>query len=69
MIFIAGMIVISVFAFKRGDPIRIITPFDSVGNRCGVDGQGVEPSYAKGGVNNTDYSEHRYKLFTDVQTG
>jgi hypothetical protein len=30
------MIGISVYAFINGDPIKMITAFDSVGNRCGV---------------------------------
>jgi hypothetical protein len=29
------MIAISAFAFAKGDPRIILTPFDSDGNRCG----------------------------------
>jgi hypothetical protein len=48
------MIVIAVLAFKQGDPIKILTPYDSVGHKCGA-------------MNDTlklDLTEFKYKLFT-----
>lgn len=34
-VFILAMVGVSVFAFKQGEPMRILTPFDSDGNECG----------------------------------
>lgn len=63
-IFIVVMIVIAAIGFRQGDPIKILTPFDSVGNRCGYPNQGVTIKSATGGIiNATDFTEYKYKLF------
>ena len=59
------MLGISGFAISNGDPINIIAPFDSVGNQCGKDLQGVD--YTP--VNVTDFSEYKYKHFTRLIEG
>jgi len=42
-----------------------MTPFDSVGNKCGAPNQGgFEPR--PGGVNTTDLTEYKYKQFTGI---
>jgi len=33
------MIAISIYAFVQGDPTKILTKFDSDGNRCGFPNQ------------------------------
>lgn len=46
----------------------ILTPFDSVGNKCGALGQQVEAAYVEsvGALNATDYTEFPYKMFTNI---
>ena len=39
--FLVSMIGITGYAVAEGDPMDIITPFDSVGNRCGKPNQGI----------------------------
>jgi len=36
VVFIASMVGITGYAVKNGDPMAMITPFDSNGNRCGM---------------------------------
>ena len=38
IIFIASVVAITGYAFTEGDPRKIITPYDSVGNLCGAPG-------------------------------
>ena len=67
------MMLAAAYGFKKGSPLKIITPFDSVGNRCGAPNQGVEilGSFGKKGsitqVNVTDFSEYKYKYFTNLK--
>ena len=65
-VFLAAMVVLSVFAFRQGDPMKIVTPFDSVGNKCGSTNQGVEPSMqnTNSPVYSVDLTEFPYKMFT-----
>jgi hypothetical protein len=49
--FIAAMLGISGYALSTGDPINIITPFDSDGNKCGAPG---------------DFEMYPYKHFTNL---
>jgi choline transporter-like protein 2/4/5 len=60
--FIASMFFITGYAVSEGDPVRIITPFDSVGNRCGAENQGIDYDPA----NTTDFTEFKYKHFTSL---
>ena len=46
---------ISLYGFGKGDPYNLLTPYDSVGNKCG------SPT-ALGG----DYSEYKYKYFVNL---
>jgi choline transporter-like protein 2/4/5 len=39
VIFCVGMIGISGYALAAGDPLKLLTPFDSDGNRCGMKNQ------------------------------
>ena len=39
VVFIVGMIGISGYALAMGDPTKMLTPFDSDGNRCGFPNQ------------------------------
>jgi len=57
------MIALSAVGFKQGDPYRLLTPYDSVGNKCGAMNQGNEADIY-GDVNVTDFTEYKYKLFT-----
>jgi len=36
VVFIASLVGITGYAVKNGDPMAMITPFDSNGNRCGM---------------------------------
>lgn len=33
--FIAGMVALSIVGFKRGDPLKLLHPFDTDGYACG----------------------------------
>lgn len=57
--FLVVMVGLSGYALKNGDPKNILTPFDSVGNKCGAINQGIP-------ANVTDYSEYKYKYFTNL---
>jgi len=53
------MLGITGYAVSTGDPMKIITPFDSVGNKCGAENQGVP-------LNVTDFSEYKLKHFASL---
>ena len=36
--FCAGMIILAAFAFSKGSPYKLLTPFDSMGFQCGASG-------------------------------
>lgn len=36
MVFLVTMVGLSFLALTKGDPLRMVTPFDSVGNLCGA---------------------------------
>jgi len=44
--FIAATIGVSFYAYRAGDPTRIMTPFDSDGNACGKPDQCSMKHYA-----------------------
>ncbi|CAF3313153.1 unnamed protein product [Rotaria socialis] len=44
LVFVAAFVVLSVFAFKEGDPRQLLYPTDSFGNLCGT-GEHVERPY------------------------
>ena len=54
-VFVVVMFGVSFIGFNQGDPFRIITPYDSVGNRCGAKLQGVELLDGVSTVSTTDY--------------
>ena len=60
--FMVAMLGVSGFAISNGDPMNIIAPFDSVGNKCGKELQGLPE-------NITDFSEYKYKQFTRLIEG
>lgn len=59
LVFIASMIGITGYAISEGDPYKIITPYDSVGNKCGEENQGIP-------ANVTDFTEYKLKHFTSL---
>lgn len=61
LVFIASMVGITGYAVTQGDPRKIITPFDSVGNRCGYLNQGLPE-------NKTSYVDYPYKHFTNLKS-
>jgi hypothetical protein len=38
-VFFCGMFATAAYGYAKGDPMRLITPFDSSGNQCGSDGK------------------------------
>ena len=60
-IFVAAMVFVTMFAVEKGDPNRILTPFDSDGNECGQPLQ-----IATGGLGQRDFSPYKYKYFTSI---
>jgi hypothetical protein len=65
-VFLVVMVGLSFFAWTNGNPENIITPFDSVGNRCGAPNQGVELIGDIATVNTTDFTAFPYKYFTNL---
>ena len=53
--FLVTLFGISMYGFARGDPYALLTPYDSVGNKCGS-------ATAIGG----DYSSYKYKYFVNL---
>ena len=39
--FIASLVALTAYAVSAGNPYAMVTPFDSVGNRCGMPKQGA----------------------------
>ena len=58
MVFIVATIGLSFIALTTGDPSIIMTPYDSSGNECGKKSQGVDKR---------DFTDYKYKLFTDMK--
>lgn len=54
--FFVLMLVLGFYGISRGDPLNILTPFDTDGNRCGMPNQG------RGGAQ--DFTDYPYKFFT-----
>jgi hypothetical protein len=62
------MIGISGYALASGDPLKLLTPFDSDGNRCGYPGQTATKTVTGFTEENPvrDFSEYNFKLFTNL---
>jgi hypothetical protein len=56
--FIASLVGITGYSLKNGDPMAMITPYDSNGNRCGMPDQGV--------FNKTDFTDYPYKFMYNL---
>ena len=64
VVFIASMVAITGYGMSQGDPYKIITPFDSVGNQCGQPGQKLGLDAA--GTKVADMTEYPYRHFIDL---
>jgi hypothetical protein len=58
--FIASLVGITGYSVKNGDPMAMITPFDSNGNRCGMPNQGI--------ANKTDFTDYPYKFMWSLRS-
>jgi choline transporter-like protein 2/4/5 len=56
------MVVITFFAFGKGEPSKLFTPFDSDGNRCGQPLQSASIGYGT-----RDFTEYQFKAFTELR--
>jgi hypothetical protein len=56
------MLGISGYAIGTGDPWKILTPFDSDGNQCGMPDQEASEGFGK-----RDFTEYKYKFYTDLE--
>ena len=59
---IIAMIFVTFIGIKSGDPTRILTPFDSDGNECGMPNQ----SGKKNGTVERDFTDYKFKYFTGL---
>jgi len=57
--FIASMVGITGYSIKNGNPMAMITPFDSSGNRCGMPLQGSTKLF--------DFTDYKYKFMYNLQ--
>jgi hypothetical protein len=62
-VFFVGMLGISAMAYTTGDPMKIMTPFDSDGNQCGLMDQIKSNSTEN---KPRDFSEYQFKYFTGI---
>ncbi|XP_077285195.1 choline transporter-like 1 [Arctopsyche grandis] len=58
------MIIIAVFAFAYGNPLRVINGYDSYGNTCGVKNNAKLSKSPESGISTLD---KRYLLFMDIE--
>merc|ERR1712127_77414 len=71
VIFTVSCIGITGMSVTQGDPSKIMTPFDSDGNQCGLPDQGRTNTTNDAGETVSfvrDFSEYPYKYFTDLAT-
>ena len=54
--FLVIMVGLGFYGISKGDPLNILTPFDTAGNRCGMPGQGTAGA--------EDFTDYPYKFFT-----
>ena len=59
------MLAIGGYGLAEGDPLKIITPFDSDGNQCGLPGQAESSSELFPSAR--DFTEFKYKAFTNPE--
>mmetsp|Transcript_14788 Transcript_14788/g.25159 ORF Transcript_14788/g.25159 Transcript_14788/m.25159 type:complete len:161 (+) Transcript_14788:50-532(+) len=55
VVFLGSMVAVTGLAISEGDPVKIMTPFDSDGNKCGQPDQ-----------NGVDFTDFPYKHFTSL---
>lgn len=67
LVFIASMVGITGYGLSKGDPYKIITPYDSVGNQCGMPGQN---KFLKSATNKAavDLTNYPYRHFIDLSS-
>ena len=59
------MLAIGAYGLAEGDPLKIITPFDSDGNQCGQPGQAYSDAELFPAAR--DFTEFKYKAFTNPE--
>jgi hypothetical protein len=64
VIFVVGMVGVSGYAISNGDPLKILTAFDSDGNKCGANNQAASGDGI--GLGERDFTEYPYKFYTDL---
>lgn len=62
LVFIVGMVLLSGIAFTRGQPLKLLTPFDSTGFQCGANAKMYNNASVIGDM--VDLSEYKYKYLT-----
>ena len=60
-LFFVCMLGISGYAIGTGDPWKVLTPFDSDGNQCGMPDQ-----EATDGLGKRDFTDYKFKFYTDL---
>jgi len=66
VVFCVGMVGISGYALAMGDPMAVLTPFDSDGNRCGYPDQTMYVDPVTGLNETRDFTEYKFKVFTNL---
>ena len=66
-VFMNIMTAITIYAFVKGDPIKILTKYDSDGNRCGIPNQNASQlnttSFLSG---NRDFTNYTFKYYSNL---
>lgn len=58
--FIASLVGLTAYAVSAGNPYAMITPYDSVGNKCGMPNQGADKKQ--------DFTAYKYKYLYQLET-
>ena len=62
LFFIVVMVILAFYGISKGDPLNILTPFDTLNNKCGAPiGAGNSTI-----TNTRDFTEYKYKFFTNL---
>lgn len=61
------MIAITIYAFVKGDPIKILTKFDSDGNKCGLANQNASYLNTTSFLQESrDFSNYTFKYYPNL---
>ena len=64
MVFLVTMVGLSFIGFTKGDPLRLLTPYDSVGNMCGAAAAAQNTTFTTDRPIAVDMTLYPYKYYS-----